>query len=63
MVAAPTIVPEVGRWLCLPRFHPCYSEGGLSISDRREGVKGAKGGGKSILGMRSRVCRRGGGAP
>lgn len=59
MVAAPTIVPEVARWLCLPRFHPCYSEGGLSIADRREGVKGAKGGGKSIMARRYvRLCRR-----
>jgi len=35
-----------------PPVPSCYSEGVLSIPDRREGVKGAKGGRKSIMARR-----------
>jgi len=31
MFGAPSLVPEVGSELCLPRFHPCVSCEGLSI--------------------------------
>ncbi len=39
MCVAPSIVPEVGYRLCLPRFHLCVSQRGLSIPQRTRGVK------------------------
>jgi len=39
MCGAPSDVPVVGYGLCLPRFHPWTSCGGLSIAEAKVGVK------------------------
>jgi len=39
MCGAPTILPEVGYGLCLPRFQSCISRRGLSIANRAGRVK------------------------
>jgi hypothetical protein len=39
MCGAPSIVPDMGSGLYLPRFHACISRRGLSIANRAGRVK------------------------